>query len=394
MILWALVFSAKLSNAAVPPPSLSDQLVSIRSQIAKLEQSFLEEGHDEEDVKNQVRRIQKLLRLQKLEKTLGERRQKELESTVKELEIRRSTLNTKLVAHRKKIRALLIAIEASNRIQIGEKIGQKIKEIHLPQQEMIEAPRRKVMANLVDRGLKEIEILHADIADAAQLEGHIQTEKEQLAYLFQDLKEQASILELNRQLQLDVLKRKQDDHLVQLKNYRSLKTAEARVENLIGQFNARLELERAQETAKEIEGKVSALADMSEFSKAKGKLPFPVASGRVTTPFGRAFDPNSGLYIFKKGIDIVTDQKQVVKAVFDGKIAYAGDLPNYGSVVIVDHGNHFYSLCGHLGKVSRKVNEKVKKGESIGLTGDSSTPLYFEIRSRNVAVNPLQWLFN
>ena len=111
-------------------------------------------------------------------------------------------------------------------------------------------------------------------------------------------------------------------------------------------------------------------------------------------PFGRAFDPKSGLYIFKKGIDISTPHREVVKAVFPGKIAHVGELPDYGLVVIVDHGNHFYSLCGHLGKATRKLNEPVEKGDAIGVTGDSATPLYFEIRARNVAVNPLQWLFN
>jgi septal ring factor EnvC (AmiA/AmiB activator) len=114
----------------------------------------------------------------------------------------------------------------------------------------------------------------------------------------------------------------------------------------------------------------------------------------VVSNFGRTFDPKSGLYIFKKGVDIEIGDHQEVRAISSGKVAYAGELPNYGQVVILDHGEHFYSLCAHLGVISKKTSESVSAGEKIGLTGDSRTPLYFEIRARNVAVNPLQWVFN
>jgi septal ring factor EnvC (AmiA/AmiB activator) len=113
--------------------------------------------------------------------------------------------------------------------------------------------------------------------------------------------------------------------------------------------------------------------------------------GKVLTSFGRAFDPRSKLYIFKKGIDIQSSSGQPVLAIFPGKIAYSGELPEYGRVTIVDHGNHFYSLCAHLGELSKKAGETVAAGDAIGLT-DETGVVYFEIRARNVPVNPLQWV--
>ncbi len=189
---------------------------------------------------------------------------------------------------------------------------------------------------------------------------------------------------------MDFLRRKEHERFAQLENYRKLKTAEAQVETLIGEFNSRKELQRSRETEKEVSRAMAA----GEFSKLKGKLPFPVASWKLVGAFGRAFDPKSGLYIFKKGVDLSTQFGESVKAVSQGKVAFAGTLPNYGQVIILDHGDHFYSLYGHLGRIVRQANEIVHKGDPLGLTGDSSTPLYFEIRARNVAVNPLQWLFN
>ena len=100
------------------------------------------------------------------------------------------------------------------------------------------------------------------------------------------------------------------------------------------------------------------------------------------------------VYVFKKGIEILLPGGVPVRAVSEGKVVYSGKLPNYGQVVIIDHGDHYYSLCAHLGASSKKVNELVKAGDQIGQSGNPGTPLYFEIRARNIAVNPLQWLFN
>jgi septal ring factor EnvC (AmiA/AmiB activator) len=115
----------------------------------------------------------------------------------------------------------------------------------------------------------------------------------------------------------------------------------------------------------------------------------------VVSEFGRVFDSKSKLYVFKKGIDIASGRKKMpVRAVSAGKVAFAGELPDYGRVAIIDHGEHFYSLCAHLGTVTRKAGDAVAAGDFIGATDDSGAPVYFEIRSRNVAVNPLQWLSN
>ena len=62
--------------------------------------------------------------------------------------------------------------------------------------------------------------------------------------------------------------------------------------------------------------------------------------------------------------------------------------------MILDHGDHFYSLCAHLGSILKKTNEWVASHDKVGATDLAGTPLYFEIRARNVAVNPLQWVSN
>ncbi len=364
---------------------MADRLSQIRVQIDDLQQKLLLNRNHQKTASQQLKRGQQLYKLQKLQKELGERRIHELENTVSELERRRLGIQNKIKAQQGKIRRSLIGIEASHResIEVGE-------QEHLPEQEKLEAPRRRVMSELVEHGIKEMEALRVDLADVAQLEIRIQDERHQITFLFHDLNEQESVLELNRQLQRETLEKNRKERLTQLENYRKLKGAESRVEQLISQFNARIELEHEVET----ERIVSKAMQQGSFSRLKGRLPFPVVGGRVVSVFGKGFDLQSGLHVFKKGVDIVAQKSQSVRSISGGKIAYSGELPNYGRVVIVDHGDHYYSLFGHLGTITKKSAEWVAAGESIGQTDSSGTPLYFEIRSRNVAVNPLQWVAN
>jgi septal ring factor EnvC (AmiA/AmiB activator) len=392
--------------SAAPPgagavPRYAEQLDSIRTRATELEDALIQNQSSQKQAHANLKRLQSLIKLRQEEHDLGRRRLAELEATVVELETRRENLNEKLRLQRDSVRRLLAAIEASLRgapdgsaVSNGEALAPSVDRIETfvraEETEKLEAPRRKLMANLVSHGLKELEMLHVDLEDSDQLGSKIQEEKQQLAYLFQDLDEKESVLELNRQLQAELLHKSHEDRLAQLENYRKLKSSQAQVEQLIQDFNARRELEHSTDT----ERMVSKMMERGAFAQLKGRLQLPVESGKVISSFGRAFDPKSKLYIFKKGVDILAGKSQAVRAIFAGKVAYSGDLPEYGQVTIIDHGGHFYSLCAHLGRLDRKAGDPVAAGDSIGLTDDSGTPVYFEIRARNVAVNPLQWVSN
>ncbi len=376
--LWALSILGLTSihsqaKTKTPALSLAEQLSRIHQEVEKVRDGMVTGLKVQSTTKLQLRKVQRLMKLQKQERDLGKKRLGELERTVLDLESRKGILRERLDIQKSAIRSSLGAIEASTRgVQMG------LSKSHLSlSREQVEAPRRKVMTRLVDRGLKEVETLKADLVDASQLEGRIQEEREQLAYLFQDLKEQEGVMVLNHQLYTELLKKSHHDHIYQWERYGKLKNAESQVESLIRNLNVRKEL-----------------GNVTSFAKLKGRLPLPVSGGKIVAQFGRIFDLRSRLHVFKNGIDIATQRREVVQAVSQGKVAYAGDLPSYGSVVIIDHGEHFYSLYAHLSEISKETNETVVAGDPIGKTSDSDTPLYFEIRSRNVAVNPLQWVLN
>ncbi|OFZ55235.1 MAG: hypothetical protein A2428_02695 [Bdellovibrionales bacterium RIFOXYC1_FULL_54_43] len=382
--LWAFP-KPGVSKVGRQPAQLSKRLSELRIEVLDLEQNLIDCLKTQREARANMKKLQQLIRLQREERLLGRKRLVEIEKTISDLEGRRETLKERIRSQQNEIRRNLKVLERSDRVVSGGESGFDIIE-----NERSEAPHRKVLAHLVDRGLKETEALRVDLADAEKLEGQIQEEKQQLVYLFQDLNEQEGVLELNRQLQVELLEKKHHERLVQLENYRKLKNAEAQVERLLKEFNARLELEQAIRT----ERVASKAMIQGVFAKQKGLLPMPVADGKIVGAFGRGYDSKSGLYVFKKGIEIFTGKRKPVRAVSAGKIAFSGNLPDYGRVAIVDHGDHFYSLCAHLGELSKKMGDPIASGDQIGVTDDSGTPVYFEIRARNVAVNPLQWLSN
>lgn len=93
------------------------------------------------------------------------------------------------------------------------------------------------------------------------------------------------------------------------------------------------------------------------------------------------------------GIDIAGNEGEAVYATDAGVIVYAGwNNYGYGNMIMVDHGNNFQSLYGHLSAINVTCGQSVGQGDvigAIGSTGHSSGPhLHFEIRSLSSFVNP------
>jgi septal ring factor EnvC (AmiA/AmiB activator) len=120
----------------------------------------------------------------------------------------------------------------------------------------------------------------------------------------------------------------------------------------------------------------------------KGVLPWPV-QGQVVTKFGTVVDPKYGTVTKNTGIDIAAKSGSPVAAVDSGKVSFADIFMGYGRMVILDHGNRVHSIYSRLTDVKVKVGDKVAKGSTIALSGDT---LHFEFRVGGKSVDPLEWL--
>jgi septal ring factor EnvC (AmiA/AmiB activator) len=127
----------------------------------------------------------------------------------------------------------------------------------------------------------------------------------------------------------------------------------------------------------------------------KGVMPWPL-KGPVLMHFGMQRHPELGTMVFRRGIEIEAQEGQQVRAVEGGEAAYADWYKGYGKLVILDHGDGFYTLYGNLSHLSINKGDQVTKGQVIGLAGETGSlkgpKLYFEIRKNGEAQDPLMWL--
>lgn len=365
------------SHAMVPRRSLTEQLGAIRNKMLELEKSVSASGRSQSGAQTHLKRVRALIKLQKQEKEISMRRVKNLEDTIETLEGRRAKLREKIEESKKAVRLTLKDIRRSEK--------EVPRSWNLLEKEKLEAPRRKVLSRLAERSFRDMETVKADISDADHLEKRILEERSQLVALIHDIDEKEGVLAFNEKVQNDLIQKKGQEKVEQLDSYQKLKVAEAEVEKLLKDFNVRMELRES--LAKENRETATA----PEFHALQGKLDYPVL-GRIVGFFGKSLDLKSRLQVFKKGIEIETKPDTQVAAILPGKIAFAGDVPNLGKIAIIDHGNHFYSISGKLEKLTRKAGETIQKGESIGVTSRAGDPLYFELRTNNIPINPVHWL--
>lgn len=128
----------------------------------------------------------------------------------------------------------------------------------------------------------------------------------------------------------------------------------------------------------------------------KGQLPWPL-EGRVITAFGFEKNPDFNTVVMNKGIEIAPGKdKSLILAINAGKVVYADYFQGYGNLLIVDHGMTYYSLYGHCAEFLAAVGDMVRAGQPVAVVGDSGSLkgecLYFEIRYKTKALDPLQWL--
>jgi septal ring factor EnvC (AmiA/AmiB activator) len=161
----------------------------------------------------------------------------------------------------------------------------------------------------------------------------------------------------------------------------------------------RTELEEStrqlQELLKRLDRETKERNGGGRLAQAKGRLPWP-QDGDVVGLFGRQRHPLYNTDIFRRGIEIKVDPGKPVRAVHQAVVAYADWFKGYGLVVVLDHGDHYYTLYAHLGKVSVKVGEAVAQGHVIGDVGETGLgeehTLYFELRHHGTPMDPLLWL--
>ena len=120
------------------------------------------------------------------------------------------------------------------------------------------------------------------------------------------------------------------------------------------------------------------------------------AQGWLSSRFGYRQSPFTGQKEFHKGIDISTRMNAPIVAPANGIVTYAGKDGGYGRVVRINHGHGVTTRFGHIEKALVKKGQRVKRGETIALvgnTGRSTGPhVHYEVHLNGVPVNPIRYI--
>lgn len=129
--------------------------------------------------------------------------------------------------------------------------------------------------------------------------------------------------------------------------------------------------------------------------------PFETNKYRVTSPYGQRV--LNGSSQFHGGVDLVGIGGTAVCSVCDGKVVSSTMITDksnrtweWGNYVCVDAGGGIRIYYCHLDSRAVKVGDKVKRGQRIGIMGNTGYSfgkhLHFEVRKNNKAINAAEYL--
>ncbi len=159
---------------------------------------------------------------------------------------------------------------------------------------------------------------------------------------------------------------------------------------------ARLERQRREEADKAKQAGKPVTPYTGDFARGQGALDWPLR-GQVVGNFGPEVHPRFGTTINNDGIDIAAPIGTAVRAVAKGKVAYTNDdYASYGQIILINHGDGYYTMYGHLSEIGVSVGQEVTAGQTIGRSGDTGSIkgpiLHFEVRHGQSALDPRNWL--
>ncbi|MEJ2201769.1 MAG: peptidoglycan DD-metalloendopeptidase family protein [Desulfuromonadaceae bacterium] len=130
----------------------------------------------------------------------------------------------------------------------------------------------------------------------------------------------------------------------------------------------------------------------SPFADQKGRLSWPV-NGTIKLAFGPGRHVESGTRYESHGIEISAAVGQPVTVVWPGRVVYANWFNGYGNLLIVDHGDSYFTLYAQAARLEKKVGDQVQRGDVVALAGlEGKEMIYFEIRYRGTPLDPAAWL--
>jgi septal ring factor EnvC (AmiA/AmiB activator) len=261
--------------------------------------------------------------------------------------------------------------------------------------------RQKEVAQLVEETTEQRSLLEGQKKERAtvlaRIEGQIQAQRSEAVRLGQDDQRLAGLIEgLGAQIQAaqQAEEARRAFEAKRAEEARRAAEQQRRTQALAAQEEQ--QIERARRAAQEQERAQIARSSEAISTPQSGEglkkgLRWPLR-GSVMARFGTD-RPEGGIW---RGILIKANDGATVQAVGGGSVVYANWLRGFGNLLIVDHGEQYLSVYAYNQSLLKQVGDAVRPGDTIALAGSTGgqvdSALYFEIRHRGAAIDPLMFL--
>jgi murein DD-endopeptidase MepM/ murein hydrolase activator NlpD len=239
--------------------------------------------------------------------------------------------------------------------------------------EQVLAHDEKIWQNLLDNKEK-----------LGQLLNELNVTKKEKVAVETELKKQIEIMSHERQKRSQLLDDIRKKRSLKLAALESLKQAAADLDHTVISL-------KSGEDHTELQKNIG----LKSFSTLKGLLNMPV-KGKIISFFGPHRNKKFNVINFQSGIEIKADRGEPIRAVYNGRILYARWFKGYGNMVIIDHGNNYYTIYAHAQEIFASKGDIVEMGEVVATVGDSGSmigpSLHFEVRHHGKPVDPLEWI--
>ncbi|WP_037318443.1 murein hydrolase activator EnvC [Salegentibacter sp. Hel_I_6] len=249
---------------------------------------------------------------------------------------------------------------------------------------------RKQQGDEIQNRTEELQELNADLAN----------QKETKEKLIAENRQTRADLGKNKKAQQDLMQNirsKEGEFAAQIRQkQQEINKIDAQIEKMIRESIAKSNEESgsAERDVYELTPEAKALA--ADFVKNKGRLPWPVRSGVVTSRFGTQPHPVvKTISINNNGVNIDTDPGGKARAVFNGTVSEVQVLKGANKAVMVRHGDYI-TIYDNLEKVYVKRGDVVNTGQELGAVATSrssgKTTLHFLIYKNMQKMDPADWI--
>ena len=358
-----------------------DDLQSLRARINRLQRDIAGTESTRREAADELRQSEReISRLRREQRRLSRERQA-VESELRRLDAETRSASRRLDGQTGQIGELL-----RRQLRYGDLDPLRLALSGLPPAEA--ARNRLLLARIAAARAEIATSTRADLKQTEALAGQTRAQRQRLDGVAKQQRERQADLVAEQRQHRTVVKRISRQLSEQRRTVDKLRRDEGRLSDLVRKLDRLLSGRGKPATTprnlSRPSGGYAGFDRNSRFARLRGELVRPAP--------GRALRRESEL----KGVFFSIPGGAEIAAVAAGQVVFSDWLRGFGNLLVIDHGENYLSIYGNNEALLAEVGDAVKAGEVVATAGNSGgqseSGLYFELRFRGEAIDPLPWL--